>query len=279
MSHNGYPPEKAEATLPSLVNAEYMQSNDDEILSFTSNESYWWLHPTTVRSVRVDAHTIKTQFTDFFNTMINKVIPADSDIRRYMTADRVDVPGLAERPPNPAPSNSACSGPPHCANCENYGKLRETVQLAHSDLLMIERRVDEALRVGVEAADKSVSRIAVFNILGALGKESPAGIPFQKGQSLPPWFEKKYPEHSDDEHEISEVDAAPSSNELVSLPTTSIPDEFDPGSSESDDEDRDPSVSLEVGDTVSSGDSGDPRDDSGSEESDQEPLGDEIDSE
>ena len=64
----------------------------------------------------------------------------------------------------------------------------------------------------------------------------------------------------------------------MSLPTTLIPDKFDPGSSESDNEDGNPSVSLEVGNAVSLGDLGNPRDDSGSEESDQEPLGDEIDS-
>ncbi len=48
MAHNMYPPDKSDITLPSSVNAEYMQANDDEILSFTSQESYWWLDTETI---------------------------------------------------------------------------------------------------------------------------------------------------------------------------------------------------------------------------------------
>ncbi len=103
MAHNLYPPNKSEVTLPASVNAQFMQANDNDILSFTSQESYWWQEPKTIRHARVDDETIKTQFTEFFHAVINNVVPEDSDIRQYMTIDRVDVPGLAERPPNPLP--------------------------------------------------------------------------------------------------------------------------------------------------------------------------------
>ena len=43
MSYTGFPPDDADMSLPASVNATYMQSNDDEILSYTSDESYWWL--------------------------------------------------------------------------------------------------------------------------------------------------------------------------------------------------------------------------------------------
>ncbi len=59
MAHNMYPPDISDITLPSSVNAEYMQANDDEILSFTSQESYWWLDTETIRSARVDHQIIQ----------------------------------------------------------------------------------------------------------------------------------------------------------------------------------------------------------------------------
>ncbi len=56
--------------------------------------------------------------------------------------------------------------------------MRQALILAHNAVIQVERRVDEALRVGVEAADKSVARIATYDILGSLSGESTSGIPF-----------------------------------------------------------------------------------------------------
>ncbi len=282
MSLNGYPPDITEVTLPASVNAEYMQTNDDEILSFTSKESYWWLHPDLIRSVRVDAEkTIKTHFTDFFNAVIHDVVPADSDIRRYMTAERVDVPGLAERPPNASPNDMFCSGTPHCPNCDNFVKLRESVQHTHRELLLIERRVDEALRVGIQAADNSSSRVAVFNVLGALGGKLRGWYSIPGGQSLPKWFKEKYPEHPDDDREMAEGMAGPSEQDSATSPATSIPEDFDPGSSEGDSDDPEASGHLDDDTSVISAHSDIAHDDSAIgeyEESDDEPLGEEIES-
>ncbi len=256
MAHNMYPPDKSDITLPSSVNAEYMQANDDEILSFTSQESYWWLDTETIRRARVDDRTIKTQFTQFFHAIINNVVPETSESRQYMTAERVDVPGLAERPPNAAPPQSACSGVPHCSNCENFNNLKETIKVVHADLLLIERRVDEALRVGIESADKSLNRVGVYNILGALSNASPTAVPFE-GETLPAWFEEKYPEHSEDERNQSDGDEAKSDSAGTS-PATSIPEDFDPGTSESDGEDGNESADSADQQSADSADESEP---------------------
>ncbi len=94
--------------------------------------------------------------------------------------------------------------------------------------------MDEALRVGIEASDKSLSRVGVYNILGALSKASSSEVPFQDGEPLPPWFARKYPELSEDERDHSDGDDAQSDRHSVPSPMTSIPEDFDPGTSESD---------------------------------------------
>ncbi len=207
---------------------------------------------------------------------INNVVPEDSDIRQYMTIDRVDVPGLAERPPNPLPTNSACSGVPHCPNCENFAKLSATIKHVHADLLHIERRVDEALRVGMESADKSLSRVAVYNILGALSNDTPSEIPFKEGENLPAWFEEKYPEHSEDERNYSPGDDAQSDGSSQESPATSIPEDFDPGTSESDGEETHDSVTEERLQSDDSAEDSDSADSAESTDAAELPFGQEI---
>ncbi len=113
MSYTGFPPDETTMSLPASVNADYNQANDDEILSYTSDESYWWLTEEKLQNYHVGAAAIATQFTDFFNAVMNQdIVPATSDIHRFFTPDRIDVPGLAERPPNDGPNHSASSVSP-----------------------------------------------------------------------------------------------------------------------------------------------------------------------
>ena len=215
--------------------------------------------------------------------MDKEIVPPQSDSHHYATSERIDVPGLAERPQNLEPNDSAPSGPPTCANCVNYTKLRNTVKMAHRELLLIERRVDEARRIGMESADRSMARVGAYNVLRVLGEASPDGIPFQEGKFIPTWFEMRYPKHPDNESEESAAESPPL-HESASSAGTSIPDDFDPGSSESDEDDDGDlvhSATDRSGMLGGSAPSGKHRDGSSSEEyvvTDEELLGEEIDS-
>lgn len=268
MSHNGFPPDPPDMTLPASINVSYQQENDDEILRYTSPDSYWWRTPATVGDYRVTAEAIQNQFADFFNAVVNGVIDKSSTIHCYFDAARIDVPGLAERPPNLTPNVPIPLGAPNCSRCVNYDKLREVIVITHMEILQIDRRLDEAVRIGVEAADRSVARVGVYDVLGALSQESASGYPFHHGEELPPWFRNKHPKHDEeepsrsdqgtspqvhdegsgdldgrtsaDEQEVgasqSETATAPHEPVSPSSPGTSIPDGFNPGSTDAEDD-------------------------------------------
>ena len=116
-----------------------------------------------------------------------------------------------------------------------------------------------------------------------LGEASPDGIPFQEGKFIPTWFETRYPKHPDNESKESAAESPPL-HESTSSAGTSIPDDFDPGTSESDEDDDGDlvhSATDRSGMLGGSAPSGKHRDGSSSEEyvvTDEELLGEEIDS-
>lgn len=319
-----------------------MQENDDEILGCTSSESYWWKSAATVHDFQVTSHVIQTQFTDFYNAVVNESISKDSSIYHYFNASRIDVPGLAERPPNPTPANiRKNTRPPRCFNCENYDGLLEAVTIAYREIGQIGRRLAEASRIGVEAADRSVHELGIFDVVGALRKESAPLVPFEAGSVLPRWFQRHHPRHpeedpyhvdhsadppenldrrtippEDEDTAQSADDPAhvgdpadnlanagelpaklqggrantteegtatddPSDKESSSSAGTSIPEGFNPGSTDPEDDSEDASSGSAADASAASGeddDSDEPGDSSDDIYSDDGPLGEEVDS-
>lgn len=220
MSLTGFPPEIPEFTLPTSINTTYMQENDDEILGCTSAESYWWKSADTVRNFRVTTAVIQRQFTDFYNAVVNQSISKDSSIYHYFNPSRIDVPGLAERPPNPTPANiRQNTGSARCFNCANYEGLLEAVTIAYREIGQIGRRLEEASRIGIEAADRSVHELGIYDVVGALRKESAPLVPFEAGSVLPRWFQRRYPRHSeDDPYHVDNIDNQPEDGDHRKVP-------------------------------------------------------------
>ncbi len=266
MSHTRFPPHEADGTLPASINVQFMQENDDIVLSYGGEETLWWKSDDQVYGYRFTSEIMTKYFNNFYDTVMAGPIRRDPNISTYFVSGKVDIPGLAERPPNPIPGLAECppTALPRLAE-RPPNAIPSSANAPHNAVIQVERRVDEALRVGVEAADKSVARIAAYDILGSLSGESTSGIPFSEGEPLPQWFPNAHPAHEYDDPTVPDnetpgtIPASPSSG-------TSIPEDFDPEHSDNGSDGEDSEGSEYEGSDSSEGDySG--------------PLGDVVDSE
>ena len=192
-----------------------------------------------VWTYRLTSDIMTKYFNDFYNQVMEGPVWRDKNLSQYFVFDKVDIPGLAKWRPKPIPSTLTVELP-SCTKCMNFDKMKEILRKAHYEIMQIERRVDEALCVGVEAADRSIGRVAAYDILGALGGDSTGGIPFIDGEQLPKWFTKAHPPHSDDDPDHSENGMTCTVPDSASS-GTSIPEDFVP--EEDDDEKEDDSSS------------------------------------
>ena len=152
MSQNTFPLNDADASLPASINVQFMQENDDKVLSYGGDESLWWKSKEMVRTYRLTSDIMTNYFNDFYDKVMEGAVRRDKNLSRYFVFDKVDIPGLAKRRPKPIPSASTVESP-SCTKCTNFDKIKEILRKAHYEIMQIEHRIDEALRVGVEAAD------------------------------------------------------------------------------------------------------------------------------
>ena len=183
------------------------------VLSHSPNSSHWWTSEEMVRSFRVTTKVINEEFKVFYEKALKPSF-AKYQLDQFVS----DVPGLAKRPaaPIPDPNAAALEG---CAKYKDYHIMRAAISNAHRELLHLDRRLQESLRVGIEATDRSVARLGQYDILASLGHDSATGVPFQDGEKLPNWFKREHPPHPYDDPLHDEAAAAtPSSPSPTSSP-------------------------------------------------------------
>ncbi|KAF8961701.1 hypothetical protein BDZ97DRAFT_1759716 [Flammula alnicola] len=205
------PPRQPEAnTLPASINMDFNADQDVEILGCTKDYCYWWKSPVSEAEVpRVNRQIIQAHFKDFFTTVTHKhmaQMEALGSTRNIQHKNIGDVPGLAARPPPPAPlapPANATHGTPEdlstpavpgsAPTCRSCAPLRETLLVAFDRLQSVQTRVNGAVILGKEAAERSAARVGAYNILDQV--YSKHGIPFQDGDSLPEEYQNIFPRH------------------------------------------------------------------------------------
>ncbi|KAF8955813.1 hypothetical protein BDZ97DRAFT_1926276 [Flammula alnicola] len=200
------PREPEDNTLPASINMDFNAEEDAEILGCTKDYCYWWKSPESEAEVpRVTCKIIQAHFKDFFTTVTQKhmaqmeALGSTQNIQHNIG----DVPGLAARPPPPAPAANATDGTPEVLStptvpgssptCRSCAPLHETLLLALERLQSVQTRVNGAIILGKEAAERSAARVGAYDILDKV--HSKHGIPFQDGDSLPEEYQHIFPRH------------------------------------------------------------------------------------
>ena len=173
------------------------------------------------------------------------------------------VPGLRSDSPPPAPNRPSTT----CPNCE---PLRETVKVVFAKLQVAKNRVNAAIRVGEEAVERSAARVGVYDVLEEIRAKH--GTPFKDTDRLPKEYRARFPRHEHDDplspipidedypqkerekfdqdkykqiasrqedhmpdfSKVTEADGIDLETRSASTPT-SVPEDFNPGSSSEDD--------------------------------------------
>jgi hypothetical protein len=107
--------------------------------------------------------------------------------RNLHTGPLVSVPGLAPAPQVPRPPADPT---PPCPRCDLLG---ETLKLVHQRLRVAHTRIDGAIRLGKEAAERSAARVGAYDVLQRVLVKH--GTPFKDGDKLPKEYKDLFPRH------------------------------------------------------------------------------------